>query len=138
MSYTTRSAIAAKIKTSLIVRACDDNEDGQEDAGAFAALQQDIDDEIDGILGASYEVPFVSAPAAVTAAAKVMLCELVYQKCATPEKENPWTERAKWWRERLEKIAAGSLSLDAGTYSDPAGAIADEDRDFDLANQDGF
>ena len=92
MSYTTRSAIAAKIKTSLIVRACDDNEDGQEDAGAFAALQQDIDDEIDGILGASYEVPFVSAPAAVTAAAKVMLCELVYQKCATPEKENPWAD----------------------------------------------
>lgn len=138
MSYSTRARLEAKVKQSLIVRACDDNEDGVEDTGAFAALQDDVDAEIDGILGVAYTVPFTTVPAAVTAAATVLLAELVYRKCATPDKENPWLEKATWWRERLERIAVGKLPLDAGAYADAGGAIGDEDLDFDLDNQDGI
>lgn len=137
--YTTRTLVEAKVPKALVVRACDRNEDGAEDTGAFDNLLETVETEIDGRIGAAVSVPLVTVPALIQDAALVLLAAACYAAVATPEKENPYAAPATATREKLDRIGAGTLALDLDNA--PAGTAIDETDDDDLifgeTNQEG-
>ena len=74
MSYTTRAEIEAEVPPPLAGQDAFDPADGIETSGLFDQICTNAAADIDGILAASYTVPFTSnVPAAVTAASRAFV-----------------------------------------------------------------
>lgn len=115
MPYTTRALIVAKIPSSLLIEALDDNGDGREDAGALDSIISVASTEVDGYLAGLFSVPFADpVPAKVQNAAFIFACETIYQRRSIPDDKNPFAAQAKFWREHLQKVGKGEIPLDAG------------------------
>ena len=139
MSYTTRTAVEARVPKALVVRALDRNEDGSEDSGAWEALTATVETEIDGLLAGAYTVPFAApVPAAIEDAALVLTCDALYVAIATPPKDNPWAPRAAAVRERLRLLGQGEGSLDTGIAAAPDYGVDEPDLEFDDEGQAGL
>lgn len=124
MSYTTRAKVEARVPKSLVVRACDRDDDGAEDSGVFDTLLATIETEIDGLIAAAIDLPFTTVPSAVQDAALVLVCEALYANVNTPVKENPWADRATRVREFLAQVGQGKAVLDQSVF--PATTEPDE------------
>lgn len=114
MSYVTRADVAAEIDSTRLAALLDDDHDGAEDAGLFAALAAAVDAEIDGSLGMTYAVPFTTTPPFVRLAAKVLMCDLMFRRAGTGGDLNPFRDRSTDIRDRLAAIADGSVPLASG------------------------
>ncbi len=114
MAYVTQSEIEAEIPAPHLVDALDDDKDGAADTGLLAQVITLASQEVDALLSPRYTVPFTDpAPAAVKTAALVFTCEMIYRRRETPDNLNPFTARAKSWRDQLMKIADGDGTIDA-------------------------
>lgn len=114
MAYTTRALIVAKIPSLVLNDALDDNGDGREDTGAMDNVITVASTEVDGYLAGIFSVPFADpAPAKVATAAFVFACYTIYQRRSTPDKDNPFADQNKFWREHLQKVGKGEIPLDA-------------------------
>lgn len=110
--YVLIADLAGLIPASFIVQALDDNEDGESDAAAWAAVLAQVHQAIDGTLGMRFPVPFAAPlPAKVSEAAGIFACELLYMRRGKSGEQNPWTARADAMRRTLERIAEGKLPL---------------------------
>jgi hypothetical protein len=114
MSYVTRAEIETEVPAGHLADALDDDRDGAEDAGLFDALVAQAAQAVDALLSGTYTVPFLDpAPPPVREAAFAFLGERIYARREMAEK-NPFSERAKYWRERLALAGQGKLPLSAG------------------------
>jgi phage gp36-like protein len=114
--YVTQSQIEAVIPAPTLADALDDNRDGAPDAGVLDQVIAVAGGEVDGYLASIYSVPFAEPiPAAVTDAAFVFACELIYQRRGIEADKNPFTARALAWRARLQLIGSGKQPLTAET-----------------------
>ncbi len=113
--YFTLEEIAAKVPSALLLEALDDNADGQIDQPVWAKVAAASCNEVDGILGQSYAVPFASAPdtpALVASAARVFCWETLYLRRGHGDaKTNPFITAADSMRLKLDAIAAGKEAL---------------------------
>lgn len=113
MAYLTATELAAAIPAACLNDACDDDRDGTADSGLLDQIITRAGAAVDAYLASLYPTPFVTAPPVVKEAALVFACELVYARRLAPDEKNPYAERAKTWRARLEQIGADKLPLDA-------------------------
>jgi len=114
MAYTTRVLIAAKIPSTVLTDALDDDGDGVEDAGAFDNVVAAASQEINGYLAGLFATPFEDpAPAKVAAAAFAFVCEAIYQRRSVTDDKNPYAKSAAWWREHLQAVGNRLQPFDA-------------------------
>lgn len=113
MSYISQSDLEAKVPADLMTQALDDDGDGIADEGAWGKLIADISEEIDGILGQRFSVPFSSPyPPLVVVASKVLAAEALYLKRGLARDANPWSKAAERMRDKLSAIATGKESFE--------------------------
>lgn len=134
MAYVAQTRIESAIPPQILVAALDDDRDGAADPGRLADIIAAAGTAVDSLLGSLYPTPFSAPyPAAAKEAAFIFACELVYQRREISP--NPFTDRADFWRQRLEKVGAGKLPLDANqprAFS-PGAAIVEISRTWDGA-----
>lgn len=115
MAYTSQAEIETLIPGPHLVDALDDDRDGAADAGLLATILTQASNAVDSYLAGIYTVPFVDPiPPVCKESGCVFACEMVYARRGVPADENPFTKRANFWRDRLEKIGKGEIPLDAG------------------------
>jgi phage gp36-like protein len=115
MSYTTETKIQTLIPAAHLTDALDDDRDGLADDGLLDTIIATAANAVDAYLSGLYTVPFSTPPAVVQEAALIFCCEAIYARRLTEADKNPFTARANVWRDRLQKIGAGLLPLDAAT-----------------------
>ena len=132
MAYTTQTDIETLIPAAHLSDALDDNRDGAADAGLLDSLIATAANAVDAYLGGIFTVPFTTPPAAVKEAALVFACEMIFARRLALDEKNPFSSRANFWRDRLEKIGKGQLPLDAATERpNTPGAVITETADVD-------
>jgi phage gp36-like protein len=118
MSYTTRAAVEAHIPPDFVVKALDDDNDGNEDTGVFAACLAAVEDEIDGYLEPRYSLPLASVPKMIATAALHLLCEALYARRGygiDTDPKNPFAGRGSSARALLREIRGGIVPLTTTT-----------------------
>lgn len=112
-AYVLLSDMNAKLPAAFLIQALDDDGDGAADPGIWDAVATAVAQEIDGILGVRFAVPFANPlPAPVVTSAQILAAEALYARRGFQgEDKNPWTALAKTQRATLQKIAAGELAL---------------------------
>lgn len=116
MPYVSQNDLLTYFSAQAVTKFLDDNGDGNPDPGLFAQIVADASMEVDGRLSQTYQVPFGDpAPVKVRAAALVFVCEAFYHRRQVPPERNPFTARANYWREELDKIGRDGKGLDWNT-----------------------
>lgn len=111
-AYIVLSRLNAVMPPQFRVEALDDDKDGAADAGLFDEILSSVQDEIDGILGQRYAVPFSNPiPAIVADAATKLTAERLYLRRNFKDEKNPWSKPAADIRAALAEIAAGKRPL---------------------------
>jgi phage gp36-like protein len=132
VAYTSQNEIEKLIPPQHLNDALDDDRDGSADDDVLDQLIAVAANAVDAYLAGLYTVPFETPPAVVKEACLVFACEAVYARRLGLNEKNPFTDRADWWRKRLEKIGAGELPLDASQEKpNTPGAVVTEDVDVD-------
>jgi hypothetical protein len=122
-AYTTRAAVETKVPPAFVIEACDDDNDGTEDAGVFDGIVTAVGTEIDGYLEARIALPLSTVPAKVATAALYLVCESLYARrgysggefAGDSGPKNPWSRAAATHRKILEAIGNGEQPLTAET-----------------------
>ena len=133
MPYVTQTQIQTAIPPQHLTDALDDDRDGVADADQLDAVIAQSSQAVDGLLSGLFTVPFDDpAPAPVAQAAFIFACELIYARRGV--EKNPFTAQANQWRDRLEKIGAGKMPLDAAVEKVVSpGASVIEDAAIDVS-----
>ena len=114
MSYVTQTQITAALPPERLRDALDDDRDGVADAGLLDQVIARASQAVDGYLASRFAVPFTApVPPVVGEATAVFTLELLYARRLVTGESNPWKAQADTWRERLQRIGAGELPLDA-------------------------
>jgi len=125
VSYVELSQIEGRLPRKHLLEALDDDDDGVIDQTAWELVQADVSLAIEGPLSARFGVPFAAPfPPAVALAARIFALEMLYIRRGTPKDQNPWTEHANAAREKLDKVGAGELSLQAAAREIEASVAA--------------
>ena len=112
MSYTTRENVEALIPPPLLLRALDDNGDGNEDTGLYDTLEAAAEAQVNGMISTRYTVPLAAPiPDIVAQATLYFLLESIYQRNGVGAGVNPWTQQAIQFREQLKRIGRGEIKL---------------------------
>ncbi len=115
MAYTTAAIIRAYLNGKDVIPFFDDESSGDA-AAAQAALDQCISTcsmECDGYVANAYATPFgTPPPAKIGIACTVFVCEAAYARRLSFGERNPFSDRAKQWRDILAKVGDGEIGLD--------------------------
>lgn len=128
--YFIMSDLAAELPGKFLIQALDDDKDGLADSEVFASIQSAVKNEIDGKLEQKYDVAQFGAnpPALVRSIALTLACETLYRRRGIDEKNNPYTQRAKDARKKLDAIAKGDqLLYPKAKKANQSGAVIGED-----------
>ena len=120
MSYITQALIEAQIPAPSLLEACDDTKSGDwtaETVATLAAIIAGADAQVDSFLSGLYTVPLSPVAPVAKEASLIFACETIYKRRLAPDEKNPFTERARIWRERLQKIGDGEMPLSTATGS---------------------
>jgi phage gp36-like protein len=112
-AYVLLSDMNARLPAVFLIQSLDDDGDGAADPGVWDAVAAAVAQEIDGILGVRFSVPFANPiPAPVISSAQVLAAEALYARRGFQgEEKNPWHKLASGHRATLQKIAAGEQPL---------------------------
>jgi phage gp36-like protein len=116
-AYCSQNDLNGLISAQNLINLTDDNGTGSVDAGVLAAIIAVSSNTVDGMLCATYQVPFSPVPALVQQSAIIFTCEALFGRRLVPGEQNPFTSRANMFRKQLEKIAQDRGGLDAQTSS---------------------
>ena len=113
MAYITRNQVLTVISANQLTAFLDDDRDGLEDEGLFAATVAAASLPIDGAMAAIYSVPFGDPPPPkASAMCLVFFCEMLYDKRLTPTEKNPFRTRADAFRKELQSIREEGTGFD--------------------------
>lgn len=134
MAYVTQDELKGRVPAEYLTGALDDDGSGEADAARWANVSDDVDQEIDGRLGARYQVPLSPAPAAVSAAARCIAAFFLYARRGVNREANPWTEQADYWFAKLDKIGRGEEPLTYDKDSEKGPVLISEESKTHSAN----
>ncbi len=139
MAYCTKSQLEAKVPPARIAEALDDNGDGSEDVGLWEKVEEAVRQQIDGILGQRFSVPFASPPNAVVQAALTLCADALFRRRGIVDEQNPWAKDARTTIERLQRMATGHEPLEAATVARNAPiTVISEDARLYSENEDAM
>jgi hypothetical protein len=107
----TMDELLGEMPKALLVQALDDDGDGIADAGAWEAVQAAAEERIRAAFGGD---PPAKHATAVSHARKLFILVVLYDRRGFTGETNPYTAAANRAEKRLEDIASGDASLDAG------------------------
>ncbi len=111
MSYCTQTDIENLLPSANLIQLADDDEDGVADAAVITEAIASADGDIDGYCQEKYTVPFTAVPEIIKNISVDLAIHFLYsRRDIMPEGR---TARYKEAIRKLEKIAAGTLSLGA-------------------------
>ena len=112
MSYTTTTAIEAKIPAPILDDALDDDHDGQRDPGLLDAIIANATDAVDAMIGNRVTLPLATVPASLRTAALWFVIEEIYgrRQLDLPKNYAAAVASARKW---LEAIRDGQQSIDS-------------------------
>jgi phage gp36-like protein len=117
-AYCTQANIAGFISSSNLIALTDDTGTGVVDQGVLTSVITSVSNTVDGMLSATYQVPFTgNIPTLVAQAATIFACEALMGRRLVPSEQNQFTSRANMFREQLKQIAQNRGGLDAGTLA---------------------
>lgn len=130
MAYCTQSQLESRIPPARMIEALDDNGDGEQDSGLWEKVEAAIAQEIDGILGQRYAVPFAPVPFAVALAAQALCADALFRRRGITDELNPWAKEAREVRARLQRMATGKEPLEAtlAARNAPISVISEDSR----------
>ena len=128
MPYCSQDDITAEMNgADLLPFLADQGEQDIKAATVQTLLAQIIDRcgaKCDGRISPIYQTPIVPTPPCLRDACTVFVCEALWRRRLTPDEKNPFKAEAEEMRERLVKIGAGELELDANyTREYPQGVV---------------
>lgn len=115
--YVQREDVDAVIPAHILVKALDDDGDGEEDNGLWEKLAAKVQKQVDGYLAARFSLPLPSIPDLISSAALTLVCETIYDRAGFSDQENPWSGRAKGVLALLQSIMKGDLGIGDGFES---------------------
>jgi phage gp36-like protein len=111
MAYIELSDLNALLPEAYQIKALDDTRTGAADAAISAAVLDAASDEVDALLSPNYETPVTPTPTVCKQAALWIALDMIFIRRNV---ENATAkERADYWRDRIEAIGNGSMSLSA-------------------------
>jgi phage gp36-like protein len=133
MDYIAQSELEAYVQADMLSQGLDDTGGGTPSAALFASILAAVTAEIDGYLEGRYSLPLSTVPALVKSAALILCADALWVRRGADKEGNPFAERAREIRKRLERIQAGELPLQgAAEAAKPGGvAIQEPSRVFD-------
>jgi len=128
MPYVSQSDLTGMIPAPLLAAALDDAETGSANPAVWQQIAQDTQDEIDGVLGKLYPIPFQTPlPAFITRAAKLLAADRIYKRRGA--EKNPYEAEAIGIRKELLSIGEGDSRLTApGTTVEGPSAVLISER----------
>lgn len=118
MIYTSQSLINGYISAQNLINLTDDNGTGSLDFSVLNAAMTTASNVVDGMLSATYQVPFTGTfPTLVVQAATIFTCEALFDRRLVPGENNIFRSRADGFRKQLEQIAQNRGGLDSGTLA---------------------
>ena len=113
-AYTSQAQLAGYISQQNLISLTDDTNSGSVDTGVLASVIQACSNTVDGLLAATYPVPFTGTPlpTLVTEAATMFACEALYARRLVPGEHNPFKAEADMFRKSLGAIAQNGGGLD--------------------------
>jgi len=118
--YVQRDEVDALIPPGVVIKALDDDGDGEEDEGVWEKLADTIQNVIDGYLAPRFSLPLATVPKLVKSCALTLANEAIYDRCGFSGDKNPWASRSKAVHQLLQNIMNGDLGL--GVDHEPANA----------------
>lgn len=132
MYYLASSAdLKVLIPDDFLIQALDDNSDGAEDTGLFAAVVDEAEREIHGYCRQRYATPFAApVPDLIVDAVKILTGLRLYLRRGRAGDDNPFTAEAARIRKKLQAIAEGNenLTADMLQQQNPVGEISETSR----------
>ncbi len=127
-AYVLLSDLSGKIPSPFLIEALDDSSSGSADAAIWNQIAADVAQEINGILGQRFTVPFANPiPDIVASSAKTLACEAIYMRRGKAGKENPFDTAASDVRKLLKAIANGEKPLTPTTNrAKPSASVVTE------------
>jgi phage gp36-like protein len=115
VAYIDINALKGKIPDRQLLEILDDDQDGVIDPAVWSQIQDDVQTEIDGILGQRYATPFTDPlPAVVKLAAQTLAVEGVFNHRNLLSEKSPERINANALRKKLSAIADGEEPLSPG------------------------
>lgn len=113
-AYTTQAALNGYISQANLVSLTDDTGAGSVDQGVLSAIIASVSNTCDGLLAATYPVPFTGTPlpTLVVEAATIFACEALYARRLVPNEHNPFSARADIFRKAIFDICQKGGGLD--------------------------
>ena len=110
--YVQMADLIGMIPAPFLAEALDDAGTGSANPDVWARIAQDTQNEIDGILGKLYPVPFsIPLPAFIVSAAQLLAADRIYKRRGT--EKNPYAADAASIRKDLAQIGEGDSRLTA-------------------------
>jgi len=130
MAYIVKADLKGLIPEEFLNAALDDDGAACADAGTWDAVADAVEDEINGRLAQTFAVPISPVPEVLKAAARAIAAYVLYQRRAVADEANPWSDQAKYWRDKLDSIGSGEepLTYEAGRAKAPAVLIEEPAR----------
>ena len=110
--YIALSDLIGMIPAQFLAEALDDAGTGSANPEVWTRIAQDTQNEIDGILGKLYPVPFsIPLPAFIVSAAQLLAADRIYKRRGT--EKNPYAADAASIRKEMAQIGEGDSRLTA-------------------------
>ena len=110
--YVQMADLIGMIPAPFLAEALDDAGTGSANPDVWARIAQDTQNEIDGILGKLYPVPFsIPLPAFIVSAAQLLAADRIYKRRGT--EKNPYAADAASIRKEMAQIGEGDSRLTA-------------------------
>jgi phage gp36-like protein len=114
--YTSQTLISpGHISPENLVALTDDQGSGQVNQATLTSAMVSASSLVDGLLCATYVVPFVNPPTIVQEAATIFACEILMRRRLVQGETNPFTADAHTWRDTLKAICQKGGGLDSAT-----------------------
>ena len=109
--YVQREEVDALIPPAVVIKALDDDNDGEEDEGVWDKLATTIQNVIDGYLAPRFSLPLATVPKLVKSCALTLANEAIYDRSGFSGEKNPWAGRSKAVHELLKSIMTSDIGL---------------------------
>lgn len=118
MAYVVRADVEADFDDQHLLRALDDDGDGTEDAGLFAALAASVDAMVSGHADMISQLGLPTLPATfLRYCARVFMDALLIRRRGAADEMNPFSSPEKDIRSRLERIESGEIDVRPRSFS---------------------
>ena len=129
-TYVIRADVEGLVPPHIVLKALDDDADGEEDTGTWDKIVTVVTKTINGYIEARYALPLDPIPSLVSGCALPLFCEALYDRCGFSNEDNPWSSRARAARDTLASVSRGEIGLgpEHGHPHEAPGSVSEPSR----------